>query len=102
MEEKRDSITKSELIEKISVKIPQLGTKDVELSVKTLIEKIIDSLSKGDRTEVRGFGSFSVHYRKPRIGRNPKLAIQCLYQGKMQHILSPERFYVIKLTIYTT
>jgi len=82
MEEKRDSITKSELIEKISVKIPQLGTRDVELSVKTLIEKIIDSLSKGDRTEVRGFGSFSVHYRKPRIGRNPKTGDSVSLPGK--------------------
>ena len=82
MEEKRDSITKSELIEKISVKIPQLGTKDVELSVKTLIEKIIDSLSKGDRTEVRGFGSFSVHYRKPRIGRNPKTGVEVAVPAK--------------------
>jgi integration host factor subunit beta len=72
MEDKRQSITKSELIEKISAKIPQLGNKDVELSVKTLIDKVIDSLATGDRTEVRGFGSFSVHYRKPRIGRNPK------------------------------
>ena len=61
MEEKRESITKSQLIEKISTKIPQLGLKDVELSVKTLMEKIIESLAKGDRTEIRGFGSFSVH-----------------------------------------
>ena len=72
MEDKRQSVTKSELIEKISDKIPQLSSKDVELSVKTLLDKIIDSLSVGSRTEVRGFGSFSVHYRKPRIGRNPK------------------------------
>ena len=46
MEEKRESITKSELIEKISAKIPQLGLKDVELSVKTLMEKIIESLAR--------------------------------------------------------
>ena len=48
MEDKRDSITKSELIEKISAKIPQLGSKDVELSVKSLIEKIIETLASGD------------------------------------------------------
>ena len=60
MEDKRESITKSELIEKISLKIPQLGVKDVELSVKSLIEKIIEILASGERTEVRGFGSFSV------------------------------------------
>jgi len=82
MEEKRKSITKSELIDRISTKLPQLGNKDVELSVKTLIEKIIDSLAKGDRTEVRGFGSFSVHYRKPRIGRNPKTGDSVSLPGK--------------------
>ena len=82
MEEKRKSITKSDLIEKISTKIPQLSSKDVELSVKTLIDKVIDSLAKGDRTEVRGFGSFSVHYRKPRIGRNPKTGDSVSLPGK--------------------
>tara|TARA_Y100000996_G_scaffold410595_1_gene393246 strand:- start:1039 stop:1356 length:318 start_codon:yes stop_codon:yes gene_type:complete len=82
MEEKRQAVTKSELIGKISDKIPQLGSKDVELSVKTLLEKIIDSLAKGDRTEVRGFGSFSVHYRKPRIGRNPKTGDSISLPGK--------------------
>jgi len=82
MEDKRQSITKSELIEKISAKIPQLGNKDVELSVKILIDKVIDSLATGDRTEVRGFGSFSVHYRKPRIGRNPKTGDSVSLPGK--------------------
>ena len=82
MEEKRQSITKSDLIEKILTKIPQLSSKDVELSVKTLIDKVIESLAKGDRTEVRGFGSFSVHYRKPRIGRNPKTGESVSLPGK--------------------
>ena len=82
MEEKRQSVTKSELIEKISDKIPQLSSRDVELSVKTLLDKIIDSLSTGSRTEVRGFGSFSVHYRKPRIGRNPKSGDSVSLPGK--------------------
>jgi len=82
MEDKRQSITKSELIEKISAKIPQLGNKDVELSVKALIDKVIDSLATGERTEIRGFGSFSVHYRKPRIGRNPKTGDSVSLPGK--------------------
>ena len=82
MEEKRQSVTKSELIDRIATKLPQLGNKDVELSVKTLIEKIIDSLAQGDRTEVRGFGSFCVHYRKPRIGRNPKTGDSVSLPGK--------------------
>ena len=82
MEDKRQSITKSELIEKISAKIPQLGNKDVELSVKALIDKVIDSLATGERTEIRGFGSYSVHYRKPRIGRNPKTGDSVSLPGK--------------------
>ena len=82
MEDKKESITKSELIEKISLKIPQLGVKDVELSVKSLIEKIIETLASGERTEVRGFGSFSVHYRKPRIWRNPKTGDSVSLPGK--------------------
>ena len=82
MDEKKKSVTKSELIERISVKIPQLGANDVELSVKTLIEKVIDTLSCGDSTEIRGFGSFSVHYRKPRIGRNPKTGDPVSLPGK--------------------
>ncbi len=82
MEEKNKSVTKSELIERISLKLTQLSPKDVELSVKTLIEKVIDTLSGGNRTEIRGFGSFSVHYRKPRIGRNPKTGDSVSLPGK--------------------
>ena len=102
MEDKRQSVTKSELIEKISEKSPQLSSKDVELSVNTLLEKIIDSLSSGSRTEVRGFGSFSVHYRKPRIGRNPKNGHSVSLPGKNAAHLNLARFFVIKLIIYTT
>ena len=50
----------------------QLPYKDIELSVKTIIESMVDSLRKGKRIEIRGFGSFSLRYRKSRIGRNPK------------------------------
>ena len=65
-------MTKSDLIEKISFSQGQLSYRDVELSVKTIIEKMADRLSSGERIEIRGFGSFSLHYRAPRIGRNPK------------------------------
>ena len=64
--------------------------------MKTLIEKIIDSLAQGDRTEVGGFGSFSVHYRKPRIGRNIKTGDSVSLPGKMQLILNQEKNYAIK------
>ena len=65
-------MTKSDLIEKISFSHGQLSYKDVELSVKTIIERMADRLSSGERVEIRGFGSFCLHYRAPRMGRNPK------------------------------
>ena len=65
-------ITKSELIEKIAQKQNHLQHKDIELSVKSVIEQMSDALSSGERIEIRGFGSMTLHYRPPRIGRNPK------------------------------
>ncbi|MCK5888839.1 MAG: integration host factor subunit beta [Methylococcales bacterium] len=65
-------MTKSELIESLSNKLPHLALKDVELAVKCVIEHMSETLSSGDRIEIRGFGSFSLHHRAPRIGRNPK------------------------------
>ena len=66
------SINKKDLIEIIAKEQDQLPYKDIELSVKTIISSMIKSLKKGERIEIRGFGSFSLRYRKPRIGRNPK------------------------------
>ena len=68
----RPRMTKSELIELIARKQPQLGYKDIELVVKALLEHMVSALSTGERIEIRGFGSFSLHYRPSRIGRNPK------------------------------
>jgi integration host factor subunit beta len=65
-------MTKSELIAQLSAKQPQLDYRDVELAVKELIDQLSTALAAGQRIEVRGFGSFSLHYRPPRIGRNPK------------------------------
>jgi integration host factor subunit beta len=65
-------MTKSELIEILAHKQPQLNSKDVELAVKTILEHMAQVLASGERIEIRGFGSFSLHYRPPRIGRNPK------------------------------
>ncbi|MFV1992743.1 MAG: integration host factor subunit beta [Acidiferrobacterales bacterium] len=65
-------MTKSELIETLSASQPQLDDRDVELAVKELLEQMSSALAGGDRIEVRGFGSFSLHYRPPRMGRNPK------------------------------
>jgi len=65
-------MTKSELIEILAQKQTQLAYKDVELAVKTMLEHMGIMLSSGERIEIRGFGSFSLHYRPPRTGRNPK------------------------------
>ncbi|MGD2074772.1 MAG: integration host factor subunit beta [Gammaproteobacteria bacterium] len=65
-------MTKSELIELLAAKNSHLNHKDVELAVKSLIEQMSLSLATGHRIEIRGFGSFSLHYRPPRMGRNPK------------------------------
>jgi integration host factor subunit beta len=65
-------MTKSELIAALSTRQPQLQPRDVELAVKELLEQMSAALAAGDRIEVRGFGSFSLHYRPPRVGRNPK------------------------------
>ncbi|MDP5052438.1 MAG: integration host factor subunit beta [Congregibacter sp.] len=75
-------MTKSELIEAITLKQSQLSTKDVELAVKTVIEQMSHSLSSGGRIEIRGFGSFSLHYREPRRGRNPKTGDAVELTGK--------------------
>ena len=65
-------MTKSELIENLSTKHPTLSAKEVEGIVKDILELIAQSLEEGNRIEVRGFGSFSLHHRQPRVGRNPK------------------------------
>lgn len=65
-------MTKSELIEILSRRQPHLKADDVDLAVKSLLEMMGGALAQGERIEIRGFGSFSLHYRPPRLGRNPK------------------------------
>lgn len=65
-------MTRSELIEQMATLQPQLPQKDVELAVKGIVEYLVQALSSGERIEIRGFGSFSLHYRAPRVGRNPR------------------------------
>lgn len=65
-------MTKSELIDRLTSKQPHLAHKDVELVVKCLLEQMSDSMENGNRIEIRGFGSFSLHYRPPKTARNPK------------------------------
>lgn len=75
-------MTKSELIEILSQRQSHLTSKDVEFAIKTMIEQMAQTLASGDRIEIRGFGSFSLHYRPPRLGRNPKTGESVPLVGK--------------------
>ncbi|MCO6426798.1 integration host factor subunit beta [Nitrosomonas communis] len=76
-------MTKSELISKLAARYPQLLAKDTELAVKMILDAMANSLSRGERIEIRGFGSFDLNYRPARIGRNPK-------SGEKVHV--PEKY----------
>lgn len=65
-------MTKSELILRLAEKNPHLYQRDVERIVSTVFDEISDALARGDRVELRGFGSLSVRRRGPRVGRNPR------------------------------
>ncbi len=65
-------MTKSDLIDAITLKQTQLFQRDIDLAVKTILEQMIEALERDERIEIRGFGSFSLHKRPARKGRNPK------------------------------
>lgn len=65
-------MTRSDLIAALAARFPKLMDKDAEISVKEILDTIGQSLARGDRVEIRGFGSFDLNHRPARIGRNPK------------------------------
>ena len=65
-------MTKSEFIDRLASRQKYLPLRDIESSVKLILDEMMGALSEGDRIEIRGFGSFSLNHRKPRVGRNPK------------------------------
>ena len=75
-------MTKSELIDRLADQQGHLAHLDVELGVKSVLEQMSGSLAAGERIEIRGFGSFSLHYRAPRMGRNPKTGEAVALPGK--------------------
>lgn len=75
-------MTKSELIEVIAREQSHLAHRDAELAVKCMIEQMSQALASGERIEIRGFGSFSLHFRPPRQGRNPKTGETVALAGK--------------------
>ena len=75
-------MTKSELIAILAARYPQLAVRDTDLAVKTVLDAMVQALAEGQRIEIRGFGSFSLSERAPRVGRNPKSGEQVLVPGK--------------------
>jgi integration host factor subunit beta len=75
-------MTKSELIEQLSAQQTHLSQADVELAVRCILEQLARALASGERIEIRGFGSFSLHYRPARMGRNPKTGEPVALPGK--------------------
>lgn len=69
-------MTKSELIERLATQQSHIPAKAVEDAVKEMLEHMASTLAQGERIEIRGFGSFSLHYRAPRTGRTPRPAIK--------------------------
>lgn len=65
-------MTKSELIEKIAAKNPNLTVKDIDRIVSVIFDSIVDALARDERVEFRGFGAFSVRTRSPRVAKNPR------------------------------
>ena len=75
-------MTKSELISRLATRHPQLSAIDAEIAVKLILAEMSESLSQGRRIEVRGFGTFGLRYRTPRVGRNPKSGEKVKIPGK--------------------
>lgn len=75
-------MTKSELIAILAARYPQLAVRDTDLAVKTVLDAMVQALAEGQRIEIRGFGSFSLSERAPRVGRNPKSGEQVMVPGK--------------------
>ena len=75
-------MTKSDLIERLTTKHTKISVKQAENAVKETLSLMTETLTDGKRIEVRGFGSFSLHYRAPRLGRNPKTGDKVNLDGK--------------------
>lgn len=75
-------MTKSELVNQLAARFPQLVLKDADFAVKTILDAMTDALAVGHRIEIRGFGSFGINRRPPRVGRNPKSGEKVLVPEK--------------------
>ncbi len=76
-------MTRSDLVAQLAEKFSQLTLRDSEFAVKTILDAMSSALSKGHRIEIRGFGSFSINRRPPRVGRNPRSGEQVVIPEKL-------------------
>ena len=79
-------MTKSELIARLAERFPQLVAKDAEFAVKMILDAMTDALSRGDRIEIRGFGSFALNYRPLALGVIPSRVKRCKCRRSMFRI----------------
>lgn len=79
----QDSMTRSDLVEELAARFGQLTHRDAEYAVKTILDAVGDALVRGHRIEIRGFGSFSINRRPPRVGRNPRSGEQVVIPEKL-------------------
>jgi len=85
MKKIKGSVNKSEVIDRLDEQFPDLQIRDLKLAVEIMLEHITQALSSGERIEIRGFGSFSLHYNSPYLGRNPKTG---------EDIMLPSKYHV--------
>jgi integration host factor subunit beta len=76
-------MTRSDLVARLAERFPQLAQRDTEFAVKTILDAMTDALGRGHRIEIRGFGSFSISRRPPRVGRNPRSGAQVMIPEKL-------------------
>ena len=82
-------MTKSDLIEQLAASRMHMPAKDVEAAIKEILEQMASTLQNGDRIEIRGFGSFSLHYRAPRVGRNPRTMYEIQIPARRVPVFRP-------------
>lgn len=85
-------MTKSELVQRLGKKYPSHSISEIEKGVKIILDHISETLGEGRRVEVRGFGSFSVRYREPKTGRNPRTGDAVQLNGKYATHFKPGKF----------
>lgn len=93
-------MTKSELIDRLASQRGQIQAKLIRDAVRGMLEHMASTLANGERIEIRGFGSFSLHYRAPRLGRNPKTGDKVSLKGKYVPHFKPGKELRNRVNLY--